>query len=72
MVLSKVCAKFEPFLLCKKRWQLVSKFWKSKENLLHTGVLEVICVFVIHYDLKTHFLTKKLIFGRFIGRKVRF
>ena len=37
-----------------------------------TGALEMTCVFVMHYGQKTHFLSKKLLFGRFIGRKVHF
>ena len=37
-----------------------------------TGALEMICVFDRHYGLKTHFSSKKLLFGRFIGQKVRF
>ena len=27
MILSNMCAKFEPFLIPKKRWQLMLKFW---------------------------------------------
>ena len=37
-----------------------------------TGALEMTCVFAMHYGQKTHFLSKKLLFGRFIGRKVHF
>ena len=37
-----------------------------------TGALEMTCVFDRHYGLKTHFSSKKLLFGRFIGQKVRF
>ena len=37
-----------------------------------TGALEMTCVFVMHYGQKMHFLSKKLLFGRFIGRKVYF
>ena len=37
-----------------------------------TGALEMTSVFAMHYGQKTHFLSKKLLFGRFIGRKVHF
>ena len=37
-----------------------------------TGALEMTSVFDRHYGLKMHFSSKKLLFGRFIGQKVRF
>ena len=77
-MLSNTCAKFEPFLLFKICWLLMSKFWKSKgdEDLPHASImtmmLEMTCVFALHYCLKMYFSSINCLFRRFIGQKVYF